>query len=186
MEAKAQSVTVHGEPDGFEPAAFFKPEVLQGGYTRLTVSLPPDRLEAVHRALVAAMEHPYELLYQALTDRQSGIQLDKPLSLVAVEIPRDRLLNILQRYRGLCYHDGRHQLWVRGLMGEQVVLEEIGVIYAYPDDPSFRDALEALGVPEGEGPTLAERDYIKVSFNAAYDAEEEGIIQDLNLVPWAG
>jgi hypothetical protein len=71
-------------------------------------------------------------------------------------------------------------------MGEQVVLEEIGVIYAYPDDPSFRDALEALGVPEGEGPTLAERDYIKVSFNAAYDAEEEGIIQDLNLVPWAG
>lgn len=184
MEAKAQSVTVHGEPDGFVPAAFFKAEVLSGGFTRLTVSLPPDRLEAVHRALVAAMEPPYKLLYQALTDRQSGIQLDKPLHLVAVELPRDRVLGVLDRYRGLVYHDGRHQLWVRGMLGEQVVLEEIGVIYVYPDDPSFRDALEAQGVPEGDGPTLAERDYIRVSFDAAHDAEEEGLIQDLNLVPW--
>jgi transcription-repair coupling factor (superfamily II helicase) len=38
-------------------------------------------------------------LVQKYVGSKAGIQLDKPLSLVAVEIPRDRLLNILQRYR---------------------------------------------------------------------------------------
>ena len=95
-------------------------------------------------------------------------------------------MTALERYRRLAYHDGRHQLWIRGAAGEQVVLEEVGVIYVYPDDPSFRAVLDAAGVPEGEGETLAERDFIKVTFDAACDAEEDQMHHDLGLVPWEG
>jgi hypothetical protein len=46
--------------------------------------------------------------------------------------------------------------------------------------------LQALGIPEGKGPTLAERDYIKVNFSAEHDAQEEGLIRDLHLLEWQG
>jgi hypothetical protein len=184
LPPKAQSVTQEGEPDGFVPTAFHQPQVLHGGFTRLLVSVPQARLEPVHRALVAALQPPLKVAYQQLTDRRAGIQLPKPRALVAVDLPRDRVLAALERYRRLVYHDGRHQLWIRGAAGEQVVLEEVGVIYLYPDDPSFRVLLEAEGVPEGEGETLAERDYIKVTFDAACDTEEDLIQHELGLVPW--
>lgn len=183
---KAESVTAQGEADGFVPQAFFKAELLPGGFTRLVISLPPERMEAVHRALVSALAAPLKLLYSQLTDRKTKGQLPKPLNSVAVELPGDRLLQAMERYRGLIYQDGRHQLWIRGALGEQVVLEEIGMLYCYPDDPLFRDTLVELGVPEGKGPTMAERDYIRVNFSAAFDAEEEGLFQDLHLVHWDG
>jgi len=184
LPPKAQSVTREGEPDGFVPHSFHQPQVLQGGFTRLLVSVPQAHLETVHRALIAALEPPLKVAYQQLTDRRAGIQLPKPRSLVAVELPRDRVLAALERYRRLVYHDGRHQLWIRGAAGEQVVLEEVGVIYVYPDDPSFRSVLVAAGVAEGEGETLAERDYIKVTFDAACDTEEDLLQHELGLVPW--
>lgn len=184
LPPKAQSVTREGEPDGFVPHSFHQPQVLQGGFTRLLVSVPQARLETVHRALIAALEPPLKVAYQQLTDRRAGIQLPKPRSLVAVELPRDRVLAAMERYRRLVYHDGRHQLWIRGAAGEQVVLEEVGVIYVYPDDPSFRSVLVAAGVAEGEGETLAERDYIKVTFDAACDTEEDLLHHELGLVPW--
>ena len=182
---KAESVTREGAPDGFVPPTFYRPELLSGGFTRVTVSVPPERLEAVHRALVAALEPPLKLMYRQLTDRRAG-QLEKPISRVGVELPRDRVLDALTRWRDLVYHDGRHQLWIRGAAGEQVVLEEVGVIYVYPDDPSFHDVLEQAGVPKGAGPTLAERDYIRVQFSAANDQAEAELIDRLHLVEWAG
>lgn len=184
LPPKAQSVSREGVPDGFVPAAFHQPQLLQGGFTRLLVSVPQAQLESVHRALVAALEPPLKVAYQQLTDRRAGIQLPKPRALVAVELPRDRVLGALERYRRLAYHDGRHQLWIRGAAGEQVVMEEVGVIYAYPDDPSFRAVLVEAGVPEGEGETLAERDYVKVTFDAACDLEEDLLHHELGLVPW--
>lgn len=183
---KAQSVTREGEPDGFEPPTFFQPEVLQGGFTRLMVSVPPEHLERVHRALVGALEPPLKVAYQQLTDRRAGVQLPRPRSLVAVELPRDRVLSALDRYRRLAYHDGRHQLWIRGSAGEQVVLEEVGVVFVYPDDPSFRVLLQEQGVAEGGGETLASRDYIKVTFDAACDVEEDLFQHELGLVEWDG
>lgn len=180
---KAQSVTRQGADDGFVPPTFYAPEVLQGGHTRLTVSLPGLRVKAVHKAIVAALTPPFKLLYQQVTDRQQG-QLPKPRTHVAVELPRDRVLDALDRYADLVYHDGRHQLWIRGAAGEQVVLEEIGMLYIYPDDFQFRDILEDNGVPEGGGESLATRDYIKVNFLAEADAQERALMQDLNLVPW--
>ena len=183
---KADSVDIKGRPIGFIPSTFFRPEVLQGGMTRLVVSVPMSDLERVHRALVATMEPPLKLLYVQLTDRVRGIQLPKPIQLVAVELPRDRVLRALRDYRRLAYHDGRHQIWIRGNRGEQVVLEEVGQIYAYPDDFVFRDCLLAEGVPEGDGAEMATQDYVKVTFDAACDAEEASLIAQLHLLEWAG
>ena len=124
-------------------------------------------------------------MYQQLTDRKSG-QLPRPISRVGVEIGLDRLLSALEFYRKLIYYDGRHQLWIRGSDGSQLVLEEIGVLYLYPDDPSFRDVLEAQGVGEGSGESMATRDYIKVGFLSECDVEEHGLWQSLGMVEWAG
>lgn len=183
---KAESVHKNGQPDGFVPDTFFRPEVLEGGMTRLVVSVPLERLEAVHQALVATVSAPMKLLYVQLTDRQRGVQLPKPVQRVAVELPSDRVMSALQRYRRLVYHDGRHQIWIRGSAGEQIVLEEVGALYVYPDDFSFRDVLLGLGVPQGDGAEMATRDYVKVTFDAAADADEDGLLQELNLIEWAG
>jgi hypothetical protein len=183
---KAESVTREGQPDGFVPARFFRPEVLQGGMTRLVVSVPMEELQRVHTALVQALEPPLKFLYVQLTDRQKGVQLPKPIHKVAVELPRDRVLDVLRTYQRLAYHDGRHQIWIRGAKGEQVVLEEVGQMYVYPDDFLFRDTLLGAGVPEGDGEEIGTRDYVRVTFDARCDAEEAGLIQDLHLLPWAG
>lgn len=186
LPAKAVSVTRDGQPDGYVPPTHYTPQVLDGGFTRLLVSLPPERLEEVHRALFEALTPPLKVAYQQLTDRQKGVQLPKPRALVAVELPRDRVRAALQDHRHLVYHDGRHQLWIRGADGEQLVMEEVGVIYMYPDDPSFRAVLESQGVLEGRGETLDVRDYVRVTFDASCDGEEDALIHDLGLVEWQG
>jgi hypothetical protein len=183
---KAESVTREGQPDGFIPDRFFRPEVLQGGVTRLVVSVPMMDLEPVHQALVAALSPPLKLLYVQMTDRRRGVQLPKPIQRVAVEVPRDRVAQALKSYRRLIYHDGRHQLWIRGAQGEQVVLEEVGQMYVYPDDFLFRDTLLAAGIPEGDGEEMAVRDYVRVTFDAHCDKEEAQFIQEFHLIPWAG
>ena len=186
LPPKAQSVTMQGAPDGFAPPLAYIPQVIPGGFTRLAVSVPGDRLEAVHRAIVATITGPFRVLYRQLTDRGTG-QLPKPIDHVGVEIDAERLAAALDQYRRLVYHDGRHQLWIRGAGPDQVVLEEIGTLYVYPDDPAHRDALESAGVPEGPPslPTLAERDYIQVNFAAEADAEEAALIRDLGLQRWS-
>ena len=185
LAAKAISVNRDGEPDGFDSPLCYQGEVLEGGHTRLVISVPPGHLERVHRGLVEQLQGPFKVLYQQLTDRRVG-QLPKPISRVGVEISRERLLAALEHYRKLIYHDGRHQFWIRGVDGSQLVLEEIGMLYLYPDDPSFRDALDALSVPAMEAETMAVRDYVQVNFMAECDAEEVGIWQSLSMVEWAG
>lgn len=184
--AKASSVLQSGAPDGWSPATFFRGEVLTGGYTRIVVSVPPARLAEVHQALVGALEAPLKVLYQRLIDRPRDLQLPKPESHVAVELSRDRVLEVLRRLSALIYQDGRHQLWLRGGMSEQLVLDDLGMIYVYPDDLAFRDVLEGLGVPEGSGPTMAERDYVRVNLMASCDQQEDQLFHDLHLTPWAG
>ncbi len=186
LPPKAESVDAQGHSIGFVPPTFFRPEVLQGGVTRLVVSVPMDDLERIHGALVALLAPPLKLLYVQLTDRVKGVQLPKPVQRVAVELPRTRVLDALREYRRLVYHDGRHQLWIRGSAGEQVVLEEVGQVYVYPDDFSFRDALLAAGVPEGDGKEMAVQDYVRVTFDAACDEEEASLIRQLHLTEWEG
>lgn len=183
---KAQSVDKQGQPDGFTPPAAFVPQVLEGGYTRLLVSCPPKALPALHRDLVAAMAGPLKVLYIQLTDRQQG-QLPKPVQRVGVELEPNTVLAALAELEDLICWDGRHQLWVRGALGEQVVLEELGIIYAYPDDPAFRDVCARHGLREdASAQTMAERDYVKVNFLAEADRQEARLVWTLGLQEWVG
>jgi hypothetical protein len=180
--SKATSVTEQGEPDGFCPTAGWSPEVIPGGYTRLVVSLPPEQLETVHRALIDSLSMPRRVLYVQLVDRLRGIQLDPPVQFVGLDISTEVLNVALEEHRVLCYQDGRHQLWVQGRGEDKVVMEETGVLYVYPDDPSFRDVLEAQGVPEGKVESMADRDFVRVEYLADADAEEVSLRHCLGLV----
>ena len=62
-----------------------------------------------------------------------------------------------------------------------LIVDELGMIYAYPDDPAFQDALTACGVHEGKRETLADRDYIKVFFQATADREEVELLLESYL-----
>ena len=172
MSPKAESVNADGELDGFEPEPNWRAEVIPGGYTRLEVSLPSGSIEGVHRALVGKLEPPLRVLYVQLTDRLAGVQLDPPRRFVALDVKRDQLDSALSANAPLIYHDGRHQLWIQGRGEDKVILEETGVLYAYPDDPSFRDVLADHSIPEGKAQTMADRDYVRVNFSAAGDAME--------------
>ena len=63
----------------------------------------------------------------------------------------------------------------------QWLLDELGVLYTYPDDLAFRDALDALGLPLTNDVGIDGRDYVKVQFLAEADAEEAQLIRGLNL-----
>nr|MBA2319720.1 hypothetical protein [Deltaproteobacteria bacterium] len=104
-----------------------------------------------------------------------------PRDFVGLDFSFERVLAALRGSQGAVYADARAELWIRGRLGEQLILDQDGLIYAYPDDPSFRDALEALGIPDRESATLARRDYVKHWFHAEHDADEERFVTALAL-----
>ena len=61
------------------------------------------------------------------------------------------------------------------------MLDELGVLYTYPDDPAFRDALDGLDLPLGAVIGLDGRDYVRVQFLAEADAQEVGLIAGLGM-----
>ena len=182
---KAQSVTEAGKPDGFIPPMAYYPQVLDGGFTRIEISAPPDRLQIVHKALLKSIKGPFKVRYVQMTSRVHG-QNPKPKSFVGVEISQARLLQACEAYAPLLYHDGRCQIWVLGPMNEQLVVDEIGMMYLYPDDPSFRHVLNQLGWHNMAHQSMASRDYVRVNFLSAADEHEEALIQSLGLVEWEG
>ena len=185
MSPKAESVSADGELDGFKPSPNWRAEVIPGGYTRLEISVPNDKLQAVHRALVGKLEPPLRVLYVQLTDRLAGQQLDPPRRFVALDVSPERMDQALDEFASLIYHDGRHQLWVQGRGEDKIVMEETGVLYAYPDDPSFRDVLDHQSVPSAKKETMADRDYVRVNFNADADAMEGQFRQAIGAVEYS-
>jgi hypothetical protein len=185
MSLKAESVDVGGEPDGFAPEACWATEVIPGGYTRIAVSVPSDRLEKTHRAIVGHLDAPLRVLYVQLTDRLAGKQLDPPRRFVSLDVAPTVLDAALEEYRALVYHDGRHQLWIQGRGEDKVILEETGVMYVYPDDPLFRDVLEVQGITEKKAQTMADRDYVRVNFLAEADALEGQFRQAIGAVSYS-
>jgi hypothetical protein len=183
LPPKAESVDAAGARDGFEAPRAFRAEVVGPGFTRLVVSSPPDDLAAIHQALVRRLEPPFRVLYQRLTDRSTG-QLQKPEHHIAVEVGAQPVLEALAACAPLVYHDGRHQLWIEGRHDAKIVLEETGVIYVYPDDLSFRDALEEHGVQEGDDKNVGDCDYVRVNFLAEADALESELVRRLRLQRW--
>ena len=183
---KATSVTEAGEPDGFAPPLLYSPQVGPDGTTRLVVSAPGSDLPRIHRILVESLKAPLGVLWVQLVDRASGQrQEDDPRRWLTLEQLTEAVLSAMDRSPHLLYGDARGQLWIRGAMGEQLVLDELGMVYLYPDDPAFRVALESAGVEQSSAPTMADRDYVRVEFDAAADAEEQALLQDLSMQPLA-
>ena len=183
---KAVSVTNMGIPDGFVPSLSYQGQVLEGGYTRIEVSSDVEHLSKIHRALVASFTFPCKIRYLKLTDRQEG-QYQNPKSYVAVNVSREMMLQVLDQLVELIYNDGRHQLWILGLNGEQIVLDELGVIYVSPDDFRFRDILDALDIPETQmndvsHQPMSKRDYVLVNFSADADIQEATLLQTLGFI----
>ena len=184
-ESKASSVTPEGEPDGFVAPLQYTPEVSPEGVTRLKVSAGLDRLSEIHQALLRALSNPLGLLYVQLTDRAADQHHgNNPRRWLAMELELETLLEAIGGATALLYCDGRAQIWIRGALGEQVVLDELGLMYVYPDDPAFRDLLEALDVTEGHAPAMDDRDYIRVQLLADADTEEAQLIEGLGLQPF--
>ena len=65
-------------------------------------------------------------------------------------------------------------------------LDELGMIYIYPDDFLFRDCLDSLGWVEAAHESMASRDYVKVNFSSIADEEEQLLLQSLGMVRWEG
>jgi hypothetical protein len=184
-QPKSQSVTKQGALDGFIPPMAYQPQLLDGGYTRIEISSPPSKLSFIHKKLIEALQGPLKVRYVRMTDRQKG-QLPKPESYVAVELTKERILQVSMHCEDLFYHDARHQLWIRGSGEEQIVLDELGMLYIYPDDFLFRDVLNGFGWVEGAHESMAARDYVKVFFSQHADEQEQTLLQSLGMIRWEG
>jgi hypothetical protein len=181
---RAESVTADGADDGFVVLPGWMAEGTPSGETRLLVSVPLADLPRVHAALVGVLSEPLGFLYRRKIDRRNpGPRDAPPTDFVALALARDRVLEALSAAALLVYCDARGEVWIRGRLGEQVVLDEDGLLYCYPDDPSFRDALAAVGVPAEDVPTLARRDYVKHWFRAEADPAEDALVDSLRLTP---
>ncbi len=181
---KAISVTEEGEPDGFDAPLLYKTQVGPDGTTRLVISAPLDDLPRVHRLLITALTEPLGVLWVQLVDRATSTrQEEAPKRWITLEREQAKVLEVLEACAELLYEDGRGQLWIRGALGEQLVLDELGLLYLYPDDPSFHEVLSAAGVSEADSATMAERDYVRVEFVAAADKLEASMLTDLSMQP---
>jgi hypothetical protein len=180
-DAKAVSVTVEGHPDGWVSPRGVRAQVAPDGTTRLVIYVPPAELPTVHGRLLDALGASLSVRYLRLTDRLKG-QLPKPETYVRMDAPAAEVRAAFDEAADLVWRDGRHQLWVRGAFGEQVVLDELGVLYCYPDDPAFREALADL--PETAAVGMDGRDYVRVQFVAEADAQESAMRARLAMQKW--
>ncbi len=179
---KSQSVTEQGEPDGWSPPAGFVRDVGRQGETQVIVSVPTEQLAAAHSALLSVLEGPLSVLYRQVVDRRNPRpQGAPPKDWVAVGLAPERVLAALGASAGVVYHDARCELWVRGRLGDQVVLDADGLIYCQPDDPVFEDVLRAAGLAEGVAQTILDRDYARHWFHAEHDAQEDALCATLGM-----
>ena len=182
---KALSVTMEGEPNGFKPSATYRSQVLHGGLTRLEISSPGDKLHIIHQALVDVIEFPCKIRYLRMTDRNTG-QLPKPISYAGVDISKERLFVALKDFHQLIYQDARHQFWILGANQEQIVMDELGMIYVYPDDFLFTDVLLKMGWTTLRHQAMSEEDYVQVYFTSAADKQEQALLENFRLIRWEG
>ena len=179
---KGESVSQEGVPDGFVPQTGYEAQIAPDGETRLLVSVPVERLPEVHLALLGALRPPIAFLYRQKVDRLKPNPDDRTgRDYVALEKTAATVRDAMNAAGTLLWHDARCELWLRDFDGAQVILDQDGVLYAYPDDPSFRDVLEGLGLSEGKPQTMVDRDYVKHWYHAENDAVEAALIQRLGL-----
>jgi hypothetical protein len=182
LKGKAVSVTPDGEEDGFKPALAYHGEMTPKGDTRLVASAPPRDIQRLHAALVLALKAPLNVLYrQKVNRRDPKPQGSPPRDFVALDLPSDQVVHALSDASSLLYHDARCELWIRGSLGEQVILDTDGMVFCYPDDPCFRDALDAAGIADETFEGMDKRDYVKHWFHQECDAHEDAFLANLGL-----
>lgn len=180
---KAESVTEQGEPDGWVPPAGFTLDLGPGGATQLVVSVPPAHLAALHARLVEVLAPPLGVLWRQVIDRRAPRpEGAPPVDHVGLELPVERVIEALDACGDLLYADARGELWVKGALGDQVILDQDGLIFCQPDDPAFRDVLLGEGLAPDVTGTLADRDYVKQWYRAEADAAEDRLVEQLGLV----
>ncbi len=179
----AVSVDERGNEDGWAPAPGWRADREPSGPTRLVVSVPPVDLPEIHRRLVRVLDEPLGVLYRQRIDRRRPRpQGAPPRDFVAMNLTSNVVLAAVEASAGVLYHDARCELWVRGRRGDQVVLDADGVLFCYPDDHAFREAVAYLGEPNPELITLGERDYVKHWYHACHDASEDTLLHALSLI----
>ncbi len=187
MRPRASSTDAQGNEDGWAAEPGYSGEMDPKGQTRIVVSVPPEKLRRTHEALLGVLRPPLGVLWRQVVDRRApGKNGAPPKDHVGLDLAFERVLAALRGSAPAIYEDARGELWLRGAMSEQVVLDQDGLIYAYPDDPAFRDALDAIGIPERDAPTMAKRDYVKHWFHAEHDALEDRLVRELGLTVVAG
>jgi hypothetical protein len=120
-------------------------------------------------------------LQNQLDLQRSALAAAPPRDFVALEVSPEALLSALRAHGSAVYHDARSELWIRGRLEEQLILDGDGLIFVYPDDPTFRDACAAWGLEERDVVTIADRDYVMHQFDAANDAHEDALLAVLRL-----
>lgn len=184
---KAISVTEQGEPDGWKVQSGFDGQTAQDGSNRLMVSVPVAQLRTVHNALMELLGTRVGVLYRQFVDRRNpGPNNAPPTDFVGLDLTRERVVAALGDAEALIYHDARCELWLRGEMGDQIILDRDGLIYCYPDDLAFRDVLSKFELNEGEVEVLLERDYVRHIFHAQNDSIEDALISGLGLARIGG
>ena len=184
--SKSHFLTEQGEPDGWEIQTGFDAQTAQDGSNRLLVSVPTSRLRTVHSALVDLLGNRVGADRQFVDRRNPGPNNAPPTDYVGLDLARDTVVEVLAETENLIYHDARCELWLRGEMGDQIILDRDGLIYCYPDDPAFRDVLASFDLPEGEIEVLLERDYVRHVYHAENDALEDAFKETLGLVRIGG
>lgn len=179
---RASSVTIDGVEDGFVPAPGWLAEATRDGDTRLVISVPHDQLLALLDRLLDTLGGPLGVLYRQKVDRRDPKpQGAPPVDHVGLDLNRERVRSALHANATLVCSDARAEIWLRGPRQEQVVLDQDGLVYCYPDDPAFRDACAALGIPGEDVVTMTDRDYVKHWFRAEADAQEDAFVSSLRL-----
>ena len=181
--AKAESVDAQGQPDGWKPMAGFVRDVGAQGRTQLVVSAPTGFLLDIHLQLVGELQAPLGFLYRQVVDRRDPGPVGGPArDFVALELTHTLVRETLIKYSDLFHHDARCEIYVRGALGEQIVLDQDGMLFCQPADPVFEDTLLASGFIADISTTIADRDYVKHWFHHRNDALEDELIANLGLV----
>ncbi len=181
--SKSTSVDEQGQPDGWEPTPGYLREMDPQGSTRLVVSVPAGHLGGMHKALAGCLVPPVSVLYrQVVNRREPKPQGSPPRDFVALELSAEQVTDALDRFTDLLHHDARCELWLRGSMHEQLVLDADGLLFCYPDDPTYEDVLRANGLEPDVGVTIVDRDYARHAFHASNDALEDELVASLGLV----
>lgn len=180
---KSESVDAKGQADGWRPMAGFVRDVGSQGRTQLVVSSPNDFLLDIHLQLVGELQPPLGLLYRQVVDRREPGPSGAPArDFVALELTHATVRDALTRFTELFHHDARCEIYVRGALGEQIVLDQDGLLFCQPADPVFEDTLLASGFIADLSSTIADRDYVKHWFHHHNDALEDELIANLGLV----